>query len=73
MWNSRAEFCPGHDCPVALSPGPRPDSGDSRDRDRDPDIIQRQPPIPGGRPRTSVNFFLYIKSVDLKSRPTLQT
>ena len=30
------DFCPGTDCPAALSPGPGPNPGDSRDRDRDP-------------------------------------
>ena len=31
-----ADFCPGPDCSVKLSPGPGPNPGDLRDRDRDP-------------------------------------
>ena len=33
--NTDYNFCPGPDCPVALSPGPNP--GDLRARDRHPD------------------------------------
>ena len=35
--NCPADFCPGADCPVALSPGPKP--RDLQKRDRDPDIF----------------------------------
>ena len=44
--DSPANFCPGPDCPVALSLGPGPDSGDLQDRDRDHNIVQGQALIP---------------------------
>ena len=40
-----ADFCPGPERAVALSPGSGPNPGDSRDRD--PDIVPGQPLIPG--------------------------
>ena len=39
---------------MALSPGSKP--GDSRDRDRDPNIVPGQPPIPGCNRHDKIQF-----------------
>ena len=52
-----ADFCPGLDYPVALSPGPVPNPGDLRDQHAD--IVPGQPFIPGFEYNT-LNFKMKI-------------